>query len=118
MNKGNHLIIDCTDVPREICNNDKLVLRTMADAAERAGANVISQVRYRFGLDSPPGFASVVLLDESHISAHCYSEDRIIAFDVFTCGSTNPELVWKYICEKLDLGDCSVMKIQRFIPQS
>lgn len=35
---------------------------------------------------SPPGFTSVCLLDESHVSAHCYSEKGMLAIDVFTCG--------------------------------
>lgn len=39
------------------------------------------------GSESPPGFASVALLDESHMSAHCYSDQGKLAFDVFTCGS-------------------------------
>jgi S-adenosylmethionine decarboxylase len=36
---------------------------------------------------SPPGFAAVGLLDESHMTAHCYSDQGLLAFDVFTCGS-------------------------------
>lgn len=35
---------------------------------------------------SPPGFAAVCLLDESHVSAHCYSDKGMLAVDVFTCG--------------------------------
>ena len=39
------------------------------------------------GSVSPPGFAAVGLLDESHMTAHCYSDQGLLAFDVFTCGS-------------------------------
>ncbi len=37
---------------------------------------------------SPPGFASVLCIDQSHLSAHCYSgaDKRILAADAFTCG--------------------------------
>jgi S-adenosylmethionine decarboxylase len=35
---------------------------------------------------SPPGFTSVCLLDESHVSSHCYSADGLLAIDIFTCG--------------------------------
>jgi S-adenosylmethionine/arginine decarboxylase-like enzyme len=38
------------------------------------------------GIDSPPGFTSVFLIDESHVSAHSYSELGMLALDVFTCG--------------------------------
>ena len=86
----------------------------MARAAERAGANVVSQIRYKFGQDSPPGFTAVVMLDESHCSAHTYADAGLIAMDVFTCGSTDPELVLEYIREELDLGDVTVTIAPRF----
>ncbi len=35
---------------------------------------------------SPPGFTAVCLLDESHVSAHCYSAIGMLAIDIFTCG--------------------------------
>jgi S-adenosylmethionine decarboxylase len=35
---------------------------------------------------SPAGFTLVCLLDESHLSAHCYSDLGMLAVDVFTCG--------------------------------
>ena len=38
------------------------------------------------GGDTPPGFTSVCLLDESHVSSHCYSADGLLAIDIFTCG--------------------------------
>jgi S-adenosylmethionine/arginine decarboxylase-like enzyme len=50
--------------------------------------------------DTEEGFTSVVLLDESHITAHAYTKRGLLALDVFTCGSTNPEIVARYIkCE-------------------
>jgi len=87
----------------------------MARAAEKAGATVVSQVRYKFGHNSPPGFTAVVLLDESHCSAHTYADLGLIALDVFTCGGTNPADVLKYLREELDLGEVSVRQVPRFI---
>jgi len=86
----------------------------MARSAERAGATVVSQVRYKFGSDSPPGFTAVVLLDESHCSAHTYADLGLIAMDVFTCGNTNPRDVLRYIQEELDLGDVTITEVGRF----
>ena len=42
------------------------------------------------GSVSPPGFAAVVLIDESHVTAHCYSDRGWLAIDCFTCGGTDP----------------------------
>jgi S-adenosylmethionine decarboxylase len=99
--------------------NDKLVLNAMAAAAERAGATVITQTRYKFGSDSPPGFAAVIMLDESHCSAHSYAELGLIAMDLFTCGKTDPNDVLRYIRETVDLGDVTVRQFGRFeLPDS
>lgn len=114
MEKGRHLLVDCCNVARELCLDDRRVLNAMATAAEKAGATVVSQVRYKFGHNSPPGFTAVVLLDESHCSAHTYADLGLIALDVFTCGDTNPADVLKYMREELDLGDVTVRQVGRF----
>ena len=114
MSKGTHLLIDCRNVSREVCLDDASMLDALAQAARRAGATVLSQVRYKFGEDSPPGFAAVVLLDESHCTAHSYADDRLIALDVFTCADTRPRDVLAYIQELVDLGDVTVREVRRF----
>lgn len=90
------------------------MLKAMANAAEKAGATVVSQIRYKFGHNSPPGFTAVVMLDESHCSAHTYADAGMIALDVFTCGSTNPADVLACLREEIDLGDVTVRLEERF----
>lgn len=114
MYRGKHLLIDCRNVPRAVCLDDKAVLKAMAKSAERAGATVISQVRYHFEHNSPPGFTAMVLLDESHCSAHSYADLGLIALDVFTCGDTDPFMVLEYMREELDLGEVAVREVGRF----
>ncbi|MGB2018093.1 MAG: S-adenosylmethionine decarboxylase, partial [Candidatus Poseidoniaceae archaeon] len=53
------------------------------------------------GVGSPPGFAAVVLLDESHISAHCYSDRGWLALDCFTCGGTDAEGIADDVLDRL-----------------
>ncbi|RMG90008.1 MAG: adenosylmethionine decarboxylase [Candidatus Dadabacteria bacterium] len=113
--KGRHLLVDCWNVSREVCLDDKRFLEAMARAATRAGANVISQVRYHFGHNSPPGFTAMVLLDESHVSAHSYADDGLVALDVFTCGNTSPAEVLRYLQEELDLGEVRIREVSRFV---
>ena len=73
-----------------MCVNDQLLLDCMAQSAQEAGATVISQIRYRFGNNSPAGCTAVVMLDESHCSVHTYADLGLLAMDIFTCGDTNP----------------------------
>ena len=46
---------------------------------------------HRFGKEQ--GISGVAVLAESHISVHTWPERNYIAFDIFMCGDTNPELV-------------------------
>lgn len=114
MYRGRHLLVDCRDVPRETCLNDRLLLETLVTAAEAAGATVISQMRYRFGADSPPGCTAVVMLDESHCSVHTYADAGLIAFDFFTCGSTDPNRIWARVRWELGLENATVREVGRF----
>ena len=118
MHKGQHLLIDCRQVSRELCLDDKLLLETMSDAARSAGATVISQIRYRFGEISPAGCTAIVMLDESHCSAHTYADLGLIAFDIFTCGETDPKHVWQGIRNALSLENASVRECSRFEMES
>lgn len=115
MQKGTHLLIDCRGVDRDVCLDDKLFLNAMAEAATAAGATVVSQVRYRFGEESPPGFTAVVLLDESHCSAHSYADLGLVALDIFTCGRANPRDILATLCDRIPLGKITVQEVARFL---
>ena len=114
--KGNHVIVDAKNVKESVCLNDKAFLMAMSSAATKAGATVISQVRYTFGQDSRPGFTAIVMLDVSHISVHTYADLGLVAMDVFTCGHTDPMKVFEYISEEIDLGDDLIIRnVERFV---
>ena len=52
--------------------------------------NVVGKaVRTFDGITSPPGFATCLLLDESHFSLHAYSDTGLLAADAFSCGDVN-----------------------------
>jgi S-adenosylmethionine decarboxylase len=115
LSKGSHRLVDCCEVPRRLCLDDQSILQALADAATAAGATVISQIRYRFGSDSPPGCTAIVMLDESHCSAHTYADEGLIAFDFFTCGSTDPHRIWSQVRDTLGLERASVREFARFM---
>ena len=114
MHKGQHLLVDCHGVPHELCLNDQLLLETLAQAAQLAGATVISQIRYRFGDNSPAGCTAIVMLDESHCSVHTYADLGMMAIDIFTCGSTDPKAIWENVCSRLKIESASLRMLPRF----
>lgn len=115
MNNGTHLIVDCSDVPYEICVNDALLLETLAKAAKRGGATVINTSRYRFGHNSPAGCAVFVLLDESHVSMHTYADTGKAALDIFTCGANaNTKKILDIIVKELGIDNFKLETVKRF----
>ena len=115
MHKGQHLLIDCHHVPRELCLNDQLLLETLAQAAKRCGATVISQIRYQFGNNSPAGCTAIVMLDESHCSVHTYADLGMLAMDVFTCGDTDPAAIWEFVRDTLSIEQATLRTVHRFV---
>lgn len=95
---GQHILLDYTHWSYSGEDDAQAMLEILLQAARTAGARVVHTCCERFdGSVSPPGFTAVVLLDESHISAHCYSTRGLVAIDVFTCGDTDALAIVKLI---------------------
>ena len=88
---GQHIFLDYNGFfPAENQDGD-WVLKILQEVVGRSTATEVhAHVELFDGVTSPPGFAAVVLLDESHLTAHCYSELGWLAIDAFTCGGTDP----------------------------
>lgn len=96
---GSLAILDCTGV-HSIDGN--WMLKIMTEAVESSGARrVHSHIEEFDESKSPEGFAAVILLDESHLSAHHYAKEGLLAIDSFTCGKTDPSIIIKYIHDEL-----------------
>lgn len=114
MSKGTHIILDCRNVSADVCLDDRRLLEIATDAAVTGRATVINTMRYRFGHDSPPGSAVIVMLDESHISIHTYASEGMMAIDVFSCGSTDACAIASSLKAQLDVGNCTEKILERF----
>ena len=87
---GSHILVDYTNFFTSAEDVGQLILSVMEQAIDNSDARrVHSHVEIFDGVTSPPGFAAAVLLDESHLTAHCYSDKGWLAIDCFTCGGTN-----------------------------
>jgi len=114
-NKATHAIIDCINVPKNICVNDELLSEVLEKAVKITKSKIISKNRYRFGHNSPEGCTVFLMLDESHMSAHTYADMGKIAFDIFI--SKSDEICKKavnFILEELKIQESTVTYIHRF----
>lgn len=101
---GKHIFLDYTGYsPQDDDDDGSWMLQVMRAAVKNSDASdVHSHVEQFDGITSPPGFASVVLLDESHVTAHCYSEKGWLAIDCFTCGKCDPNEIIDQIHDALE----------------
>lgn len=105
--RGHHVFLDFTNViDEDPTAMAKWMMERMLSACREFNVKVVHHHSEVFVDDSPagspPGFASAVLVDESHVTAHCYSTIGLLAVDVFTCGA-KPQ-VTKLIAKRLQEG--------------
>lgn len=100
--RGSHVLLDYINYTPPVENEGVWMLELMRASVRASGIREVhSHVEVFDGVLSPPGFAAVVLIDESHVTAHCYTDSGLLAIDVFTCGSHDPQDVAMLIHEGL-----------------
>lgn len=91
---GVHIVMDFDGFVVDASAAGEWLLNAMSEEVAAAGVQEVHRKLVVLGTDelttSPPGFTSAVLIDESHVTAHCYSDRGWLAVDVFTCGRHEP----------------------------
>lgn len=94
LSKGRLVLLDIVGWQDDQDFSAEDLLQSMRAVAEAAGIRIVHEHLVHFdGSVSPKGFAAILLIDESHISAHCYSEQGLLAMDIFTCGEHDPDTI-------------------------
>ena len=99
-NKGTHVFLDFVNfkVERKDLEDDcDYVFSLMKDALTYTSMKNMHSKMVILKDDTEEGFTSVILLDESHITAHAYTQQGLLALDVFTCGKTDPKVISDFI---------------------
>ena len=114
---GKHIFLDCTEFFPTSSFNGNDMLELMQKAVGKSDAREVhAYVEIFDGSTSPHGFAAVVLLDESHVSAHCYSDRGLLAIDAFTCGGTDPTSIVEELKQALyELSPATVLMQQKSV---
>ncbi len=112
---GKHVYVDYVGFqPNQSPIDGRYILKILQNAVNKCGIREVhSHVEIFDGEHSPPGFAAVVLIDESHVSAHCYSDRGWLAIDAFTCGDHDPENIIDIIHESLTLSSPNIIQMRR-----
>ena len=90
--RGSHVLLDFVGFCAPAAESGEWMLQSLRDAVAAHGVREVHSKLVVLGErgESPPGFTAAILIDESHVTAHCYSDDGLLAIDVFTCGAHDP----------------------------
>jgi len=106
---GHHYLIDMWNAKYE--ESQKYISNLLVRAAEAGKASVINVHTHHFGAGQ--GISGLAVLAESHISVHTWPERNYIAFDIFMCGKTDPNLSLVLLKNELKPEIIKVKKIKR-----
>lgn len=104
---GKHVVLDINNFEpknknlKEVSN---LIFGIMEEAILKNTTMKIMHKQFTL-LEEPQtenGWTSVLLLDASHLTSHAYSDKKIIAFDIFTCGDHDTIKVCDHIIHSLE----------------
>ena len=83
--QGAHVFLDYINAVFDDEATYEWLFSLMREAVQQSPATEVHAHLAPFdGSTSPPGFAAVVLIDESHVTAHCYADRGLLAIDCFT----------------------------------
>lgn len=94
---GTHIILDLWHC--SFSNKIASLRKMIKQAAKISRSNILHIHMHRFGKEQ--GISGVAVLAESHISVHTWPERNYIAFDMFMCGNTYPELASEFLIAML-----------------
>jgi len=99
--RGPQITADFFDCPESLLRDRELIERAMLEAADAAGAHVLSHSFHTF---PGGGVTGVVTLSESHLAIHTWPEDTYAAIDVFMCGRANASRAVEVLKKHLQPG--------------
>jgi S-adenosylmethionine decarboxylase len=93
---------------------DVAQLTGLAVTAVRSGGGHVLETSH---VVFPNGAVTLVLiLAESHLSIHTWPEEKLIAVDLFSCGSIDGQRVLDELVAALRLDNISISRLERGLP--
>lgn len=105
---GKHLILDCSGA-NNISFED--VFQMLEILPGKIGMNELTKPYVVKGADYNPGYTGFVIIEQSHISIHTFTNSDLVAIDVYSCKDFDEEIVLKFIKnKKIKIIDFKVIK--------
>jgi S-adenosylmethionine decarboxylase len=113
---GPHLMLDCKGANVHLCADASYIANTLKELVLLLGMNIIMEpqmIDYSGIKPEDRGVTGFVLIAESHISIHTFTEKDYFFLDCFSCKYFDHEIVINYIREKFEVNEIRVFLINR-----
>jgi len=117
-NFGEHLMLDGYLGNKDLLNNKDAVFSWLNTLPEKLGMHKITEPQIIFsegnGEKDPGGWSGIVMIAESHISVHTFTERRFASADVYTCkNGMDTDLIINYFKETFGFQDVEKNFVKR-----
>ena len=109
MTQGKHIIAELRDCANSDLNG-AFITTILEKAALDAGMRVLNSHFHDF---QGQGCTVLIMLAESHISAHTWPEKQYIAMDIFCCGDVDPKSILDRALELFKPTNYEVLNVER-----
>lgn len=113
---GRHIIAELWGCNPEYLDDVSIVQEFMTNAAKEANATVLNCIFHTF---QPHGVSGAVIIAESHLAIHTWSEISLASIDIYTCGTkADPWAAFKYLVKAFQSKKHTVCELKRGIFES
>lgn len=113
---GPHLMLDCRGCNPEKIGDLSYIFRFLDELPEKIGMTKITQpyvFPYSGLVPEDKGVTGFVVIAESHLSFHSFTEKDYFFFDLFSCKPFDLEAARSYVLQAFDVQDADVHYVER-----
>ena len=108
---GRHIIAELWGCNPEYLDDVSVVQDFMNNAAEKAHATILNSTFHTF---QPHGVSGAVIIAESHLAIHTWSEIGLASIDIYTCGEkADPWVAYSYLKKSFQSKKQTVFELKR-----
>lgn len=113
---GPHLMLDCRGCNQELISDQAYIFKVLNELPEKIGMTKITQpyvFPYSGLVPEDKGVTGFVVIAESHLSFHSFTEKDYFFFDLFSCKPFDVAATRAYIMEAFEVKDAETHYVER-----
>jgi S-adenosylmethionine decarboxylase len=113
---GPHLMMDCRGVNADKCNDVRYIWDFLNDLPEQIGMTKITQPHvfpYSGLVPEDKGVTGMVIIAESHLTFHSFTDKDYFFFDLFSCKEFDVNRVIETVIQTFEVKHPTIHRVDR-----